>query len=178
MAKFNNVIITNEGQKVLFSAIAGEYKMKFTSMAFGAGVYEKYDDVYNINSLKDEKQRVSITRKTDISSDSISVQAQISNAELTQGYQIREVGIFVKNENDANSSEILYAIVIAQIPDYMPKADESTPLEFSYQFSLGVSNSADVIIEAPGNGYYTQAEVDELLKNYYTKSEIDALING
>ena len=60
----------------------------------------------------------------------------------------------------------------------MPKADESAPLEFSYQFSLGVCNSADVIIEAPGNGYYTQAEVDELLKNYYTKSEIDALING
>ena len=49
-------------------------------------------------------------------------------------------------------------------------------MEFSYQLGLGVGDASSVTIQAGGNGYYTQAEVDALLANYYTKAQIDAML--
>lgn len=178
MAKYNSVIITNKGQEILFKAIAGTYQINFTAIAFGAGEHADSENLAALTDLDDERQRVQITGSAVVTDSSVVVKATVSNAELLEGYRIREIGIFCNNGNDNESDEILYAIVTASIPDYMPaSAENSSPMEFSYQFGLGVGDASEVTIQAGGNGYYTQAEVDALLStNYYTKAQIDAML--
>ena len=177
MARYNPVIITDEGQEILFKAIAGTYSISFTAMAFGAGEHADSENLAALTELDDERQRVQITGSVITTDSSIVIKAAVNNAALLEGYRIREIGIFCKDGDDAESDEVLYAIVTAAIPAYMPAHEEnSSPMEFSYQFGLGVGDASSVTIQAGGNGYYTQAEVDALLANYYTKAQIDAML--
>lgn len=178
MARYNPVVITNAGQQIIFQAIAGNYSICFTTMAFGAGEHADNENLAALTELTDERQRVSITDSAIVTADSIVVKAKVDNSSLLTGYRVREVGIFCENADDANSEETLYAIVTAQIPDYMSEGTQgAAPTEFAYQFGLGVGNASSVTIQAGGNGYYTQAEVDALLENYYTKAQIDAMLS-
>ena len=178
MAKFNSVVITNEGQKILFKAIAGTYKIHFTAMAFGAGAHPDGENLAALTELDDERQRVLITDSTITTEDSIVVKATVDNSMVQTGYRMREIGIFCMDSDDENSDETMYAVATAIIPDYMPESTgSSSPMEFAYQFALGVGNASEVTIEAGGNGYYTQEEVDALLSNFYTKTQIDEMLS-
>ena len=178
MARYNPVVITNTGQQILFRAIAGTYRIQFTEMAFGAGEHADGENVAVMTELSDERQRVPVTDSAVATQNSVVVKARVDNSSLLAGYRIREIGIFCRNADDANSEDELYAVVIAPIPDYMMESTQGeAPMEFSYQFGLGVGAASQVVIQAAANGYYTQAEVDALLENYYTKEQVDALLN-
>ncbi len=179
MAKYNSVVITNAGQQVLFEALSSTYKIRFTAMAFGAGKH--FDgDLAALTQLEDERQRVAITDAAVYSSDSVTVKARLDNTSLATGYRINEIGIYCRDASgDSSPNEVLYAVVTAAVADYMPAEEQGAPpVEFAYQFGLAVGVASEVTVEAAGNGYYTQDEVDALLENYYTKAEIDALLNG
>ena len=178
MARYNPVVITNAGQQILFRAIAGTYRIQFTEMAFGAGECADTENVAAMTELDDERQRVAVSDATISTASSVIVKARVDNSSLHEGYRVREIGIYCKNADDANSDVELYAVVIATIPDYMMEGtQDAAPMEFSYQFALGIGAASQVVIQSTANGYYTQAEVDALLTNYYTKAEIDALLN-
>lgn len=179
MARYNHVVITDAGQAILFRAIAGAYSIRFTAMAFGAGEHAADENLAAMTALDNERQRVSITDAAAVSEDSIVVKARVDNAQLLQGYYIREIGIYCDNADDNDSDETLYAVVTAAIPDYMTEgSQDAAPMEFAFQFALGVGSAGEVTIAAGGNGYYTQAEVDALLANYYTKAQVDALLSS
>lgn len=164
MAEYRPVVITNEGQRVLFKAINGKYRLKFTSMAFGSGSYESSDTGVNLTALKREKQRVDIQKIKTQNDTTVIIQSNVSNKDITEGYYLTEVGIYVKNADDESSGETLYAVAIATVPDFMSAYNGTVPLEFILSFYITVNNAADVTIEAIGS---PMAYLDEV----YTKEE-------
>lgn len=179
MAKYNSVIITDKGQEIIFKSLAGTYNINFSAVAFGSGVHADDEDLSKITELNNEKQRVPVSGVVVPSTDSIIINARIDNRNLNTGYQIREIGIFCNDGNDINSETVLYAIVTATIPDYMPEIIQGEmPTEFSYKFGLGVGDTSSVTIaDGELNGYYNKAEIDALLGNYYTKDQINEMLN-
>ena len=179
MARYNPIVITDEGQSIIFQALAGTYTIDFTAVAFGSGEHASDEDLTKLTELDDEKQRVPVSGIAVPTSDSVIVNARVDNTNLIAGYRIREVGIFCKDGSDINSEAVLFAIATAAIPDYMPEiAEGEAPTEFSYKFGLGVGSASSVIISGGGmNGYYNKAEIDALFANYYTKAQIDEMIS-
>ena len=179
MAKYNSLIITDAGREIIFAALAGNYRIQFTSMAFGAGEHADDENLAALTQLSDERQRADITDAVTQTANSVIVKANIDNSELQSGYRVREIGIFCQNADDADPTETLYAVITAEIPDYMPTPSQnSAPVMFAYQFGLGVSAASEVTIVAGGDGYYTQAEINEMFTDYYTKEQIDDLLEG
>lgn len=176
MAKYNSLIITDAGREIIFAALAGNYRIRFTAMAFGAGEHADDENLAALTQLSDERQRVDITDAVTQTLNSVIVKASIDNSELQSGYRVREIGIFCQNADDAESEETLYAVITAEIPDYMPTpAQNSAPVMFSFQFGLSVNDASEVTIIAGGDGYYTQAEINELFTEYYTQADINEL---
>lgn len=179
MASYNPVVITDKGQEALFKSIAGQYGIQFTTISFGAGDHADSEDLTKLTALSDARQTVPVTSLVIPATDSVIVKARVNNNNLQSGYRIKEIGVFCKDGNDANSDTILYAIITTAIPDYMPAiVGNEAPTEFSYSFGLGVGNASTVTIQnSSSTGYYNQAEVDALLANYYTKSQIDEMLS-
>ena len=153
-----NLVITNAGQELMTSLITKGTTASFTKIATSEHAYEK-EELGNILALEDIKQEVAISKLEQKDASTIEITAAITNEELTEGYYINALGLYIK-DNEGN--EILYAVAIDDTPDYVPAFDNKTISNVIYRLNVRVSNSEQVTLEIDPKVYATVKQVEEL----------------
>jgi len=113
MANFINSVLTNEGRKVLVSALASEKPLRFTRMTLGDGqVVNEITSMKSLNDLINPRLDSENLTVEVIGDGSCSVRGSFSNKNLTSVLLINEVGVFAEDPNDP-TKEMLYCYTTA-----------------------------------------------------------------
>ena len=151
---FGGLILTNAGRNLLAAAQLGG-SLTFTHAAIGDGTYAgSYND---ITKLVNSKVTVELQQIT-ISEDQVSVDFKLSNKELTEGYYLREIGLFAKT---GNGQPVLYAYDNSGADaDYIPAGGGAVSIERVIRLVLKLSDVANVTIDGGASVIYaTQADL-------------------
>ena len=153
---FQEAKLTKQGIALLAKAQAGKTIIKLTKAAAGDGTYSPSEDLTERKALKAQKQTFPLTTVTTQNQTNVFVKFIMNNKQeggnLTNGYYVKEVGIFAQDPDDG---EILYAIAIG-VPDqwdYMPAYNDLLPSTITVDFLVEVSNADDVQIVTPNSMY-------------------------
>ena len=159
MAKFNNAYLTDAGAELLAKIIADGAKIEFLEMVFGEGVYteeeKRKENLRKRTELKTKRQGMPFSSVSATKENAVKLKAIVSNEEITDGYRMTEIGIIAKQSGDETSNGILYSIVIAEEPDYIPSKDN--PITYIQEYYTKVGNAEQVEIKVE-NGVYALAE--------------------
>lgn len=153
-----NLVITNAGQELITSLITKGTTASFTKIATSEHVYEK-EELENLFALEDIKQEVAISKLEQKDASTIEITAAITNEELAEGYYIKALGLYMKNDE---GNEILYAVAIDDTPDYLSAFDNKTISSIKYRLNVRVSNSEQVTLEIDPKVYATAEQIEEL----------------
>ncbi len=154
MAEFYTSVTTDAGIALAADLFIGE-KIEFTKLVTGNGNYGE-DEITRTNlqkavALKDPRQEFgfsSIEKKTD---SCILLKSCLSNAELTEGYRMTEIGIYArKRGNEETGNEILYSIAVAKEADFFPNYNGIAAVEIIEEYYITVSDASEVTIQARG----------------------------
>lgn len=156
-------IITEKGNEALIDAISGN-PYHFSRLALGDGSWDENTDFTKVMALKQEKQSVAIGYSEKYTESSVLLKVVVSNEELSEGYYIKEIGIFVA---DQEGNEILYSIATAsEKPCYMDKSSEQYPVKLSLSIYQVVNPAAKLTLKINDSGYITPEQLGQELDQY------------
>lgn len=119
------------------------HTLTFTCGKLGSGVLTDTDDISKFTDLKTPKMTLPITKVDDRNAEKIILTFDTSNTSLAEGFVSRELGIFAKLDNGA---ETLYAYSNAgNNYDYIPSKDTPSD-ENRMVVNLVVSSSANIAV--------------------------------
>ena len=160
---FNNAVMTNAGARLLTRAQAGEIKIEFTRIAVGNGEYTADEKtlaaLQKQTALKLLKNSYTLSDIDVFSDYSVKVTALITNQDpvtgqtlVTAGYYINEMGLFAKEKDGEDSTEVLYSITTTsgENGDFMPPYNGYNPAQITQDYFATVNNSAEVTINSTG----------------------------
>ena len=161
MARFKKAVITEKGLSLVTKVQTGSTTLKFTKIETGSGNYGD-EDVSMQTGLREKKQEFSLSSISVVDNDTVKIRTVISNAGLTEGYYIREIGLFAQ---DPDEGEILYSLAVAYYEqwDYLPAESEVSPATINLDTFSSVANASTVTIQG-GTGAYASAEDLEALR--------------
>ena len=161
MAKFPSLTFTEAGMKMLIMSQNG-HTLTFTKGKLGSGVLTDSDDITKFTDLKAPKMELPVVKKDDSGKEKISLTFNTSNTALEEGFVSRELGVFAKLDNGA---ETLYAYSNAGNDyDYIPNKDTPTD-ENRLVVNLIVSSSANINVLVDGSIVYAHmSDLDERLQ--------------
>ena len=175
MAKYQRIVTTEAGLKLLEAAYTGGTVVEFTSLKTGDGVYTGAEDLAAATSLKSVRQSFGISGIF-TESTQVKVRAVISNTTLTEGYGITEMGLFAK---DQSGNEFLYAVIIAEVEDYLP-AYSVVPTTITMEIYLDITEAESATFAASEvDGTYVTVEDFNDYKDSIvpiTTAEIDSVV--
>lgn len=183
--KFRKAVITNEGIKMIASAIEGGSEQQiFTRLVIGNGVYtekeKSSENLQKMTALKSEKNSYTFSGKSIENEHSVKVTALITNQDpitkeilISEGYYINEMGIYAKV---GEGEEVLYSIVVidGDVGEYMP-AFENYPTEIIQDYYITVGNGNDITVIRTGAALLASLISDWALqpeKPTYSKEEV------
>lgn len=150
MAKFPSLTFTEAGMKMLVLAQNG-HTLTFTKGKLGSGVLTDSDNITKFTDLKAPKMELPVVKKDDSQKEKIALTFNTSNTALEEGFVSRELGIFAKLDDGA---ETLYAYSNAGNDyDYIPNKDTPTD-ENRLVVNLIVSSSANINVLVDGSIVY------------------------
>ena len=160
MAKFPSLTFTEAGMKMLVLAQNG-HTLTFTKGKLGSGVLTDSDDITKFTDLKAPKMELPVVKKDDSQKEKIALTFNTSNTALEEGFVSRELGIFAKLDDGA---ETLYAYSNAGNDyDYIPNKDTPTD-ENRLVVNLIVSSSANINAIVDGSIVYAHlSDVEEMI---------------
>lgn len=163
MAKFPSLTFTEKGLQMLVQA-QNSHKLTITCGKLGAGVLTDSDDILKFTDLKAPKMTIPITKVNDSNPEKIVLTLDVSNESLEQGFASREIGIFAKLDDGA---ETLYAYSNAGSNyDYIPSKDTPTD-ENRIVVNLIVSSSANIQITIDKSIVYAHiSDVEEMIATH------------
>lgn len=143
-------ILTNNGAALMTQVAAGR-TLLFTRMESGSG-YSSSPAM--LQSVIDKKQDMFLDEATYENRQAV-VKAVLSNMQLEEGYQLRQVGVYAKLEGDEADT----LLVIGQqyngekIPSY-----QDGIIQIEYNIAMKVSGTGNVTIDGVGTGYVTKGQ--------------------
>ena len=151
MADFNNAVMTNGGAALLAATTAGTAKIKFTKLVTGSGTYSDSEktraSLQARSTLKAQKQEISFSKIEMATDTCVKLTALVSNAELSAGYYVNEIGIYAVDELHPAAAPVLYSIAIANVADYLPPYNGLTPSTITQEYFATVDNALEVTIQ-------------------------------
>lgn len=172
---FQASMLTRKGIELLTKVQAGQCEMHLTKAETGDGEYAAGEDIKNQVSLKSTRQTFHLNSVSIQNANNVFVRFVITNKQdsgnLTQGYYVKEIGLFA---DDPDDGEILYAIAIGVQDqwDYMPSYNDLLPSTITVDFLTEVSNAENVTIEMAPSAYATIGDLNDL------KSHIDYRVSA
>lgn len=144
MAKFGQFVLTKKGLDLQAKVQAGE-KLRLTRVAVGDGLIDDPGEVFEMTNLKGYKHTFPIQ---DIAKDrgksSCTIQVVIDNKNITEGFFLREIGIFAQ---DPEEGEILYCLSNAgKYADFLPEKEVSD-VKVVMHLIVVVGNAENVVVE-------------------------------
>lgn len=139
----NNLVITAAGHQLMSRLIAGTAKCTFTKVVSSDTDYTGAD-LELLTALQGIKQTVFPSDIFVKSDSTVNVGALFLNTDVTEAYYIRTLGIYAK---DDHGTEVLYAVAVDPDPDHMPAYDETPLVSESYNMTIRVDRSEQVVLE-------------------------------
>lgn len=165
MAEFYEAVTTDAGLALSADLLTGE-QMVFTKLVTGSGEYEERDltrsRLQKAWQIKEPRQQFEFSRVEKVTDNCILLKTLISNAKLTEGYRMTEIGVYAKKQGDEGDG-ILYSISVAREPDFLPRYNGLAAVEIIEEYYITVSDAAEVLLQA-GSGAAVLAEDLEKLR--------------
>lgn len=172
MGVFNKAVVTAKGQALLAKSVAGICTLQFTQIALSDTVLE--GDLSTITDIGDIKQASPIANKEMKDSGTVAFEATFVNTELTEGYRIRNIGLYAR---DPDEGEILYSVSVADesevIAGWMPSYDGMFVKSLLIELVTSVSNAQSVSVEVDPTVFATVNQVTKMLNDARASGAFD-----
>lgn len=151
MSQYNKTVLTRAGFELAKKAHAGQAKFGITRAVSSAEDWsdKSAQDLEEVTTIPNVMQNGTIMDIEEVESNNaaIGVSLKFTNKDLTNGYHVRIIGLYVKEEGTKN--EILYAITTAISPEYIPSFADKVLYKFNMQMYLviGKAQAVNVVID-------------------------------
>ena len=151
MSQYNKTVLTRAGFELAKKAYAGQAKFGITRAVSSAEDWsdKSAQDLEEVTTIPNVMQNGTIMDIEEVESNNaaIGVSLKFTNKDLTNGYHVRIIGLYVKEEGTKN--EILYAITTAVSPEYIPSFADKVLYKFNMQMYLviGKAQAVNVVID-------------------------------
>ena len=132
MANFSNIIVTDMGRRLMAKAEAESLNLIFTRVQTSSDTYTE-EQLPALTSFNAVRQEVDVDKVEHILPDKVRVSAEITNLNLTAGYNVNTYGLFCKTEL---TDDILFAV--ATVLD--GKADWMIPNDATSNMSIHLNS--------------------------------------
>ena len=173
MPNWANLMLTKKGKHLQAKAVAG-VALEITKMKLGGGVLPAETNPEDLTDLISPKQNLGITEIT-VQSGLAKVRSIVTNADLQDGYYIRECGVFAQ---DPDEGEILYAIMTDTSPDFLPASGTSVIISEEFSINLVIENVASVTAIIDPDGIVTVANAKSLAQAAVEEHNADCEAHG
>ena len=174
MAKWKSAVITDLGKELMAKVLSGS-EIEFTTIKTSDHKYSNDVNLSKVISIPSIKQEKLIDNIEVINKNTVSIYSNFSNKDLTEGYEVRVVGLYAKDPE--SDSEILYSLTTTDRPDYLPSFNGVTLSSIDYKFVTAVGNAENVILDIIDGSRVTQQQFQELKGEVnYNKNQIDIII--
>jgi len=154
--------LTKKGADYLATRLANELAVEFLKVEIGDGAIISGQNPKNQTSLISYKKDVRILKKEQ-ENNAINLTIQITNDDITQGFYLKEIGIYV---NDGTSNGCLYWYCNEDNAQYIPAKTDSV-IAFEIDIRMEVTNSDATIINWSGKNTWINKEY---LEENYTQN--------
>ena len=154
--------LTKKGADYLATRLANELAVEFLKVEIGDGAVVSGQTPKNQTSLISYKKDVRILKKEQ-ENNAINLTIQITNDDITQGFYLKEIGIYV---NDSTSNGCLYWYCNEDNAQYIPAKTDSV-IAFEIDIRMEVTNSDATIINWSGKNTWINKEY---LEENYTQN--------
>ena len=154
--------LTKKGADYLATRLANELAVEFLKVEIGDGAVVSGQNPKNQTSLISYKKDVRILKKEQ-ENNAINLTIQITNDDITQGFYLKEIGIYV---NDSSSNGCLYWYCNEDNAQYIPAKTDSV-IAFEIDIRMEVTNSDTTIINWSGKNTWINKDY---LETNYTKN--------
>lgn len=160
MAGFESLTLTKKGEEVQATVQAGRIKLEFTRIAVGDGVINANEHLADATALVHECMSLPIERIDLLNIRTIKIRTSLTNSTLQSGFELREIGVFCKNEL---GQEVLYCISNSGDKfDYIPtKGSQVIEETFHLQLEVGAALNVETTLDKSIN-YMTSKEFKEI----------------
>lgn len=170
MSQYNKTVLTNAGLELAKRANSGQAKFEITRAVTSADDWsdKTIQDLESVTTIPNIMQQGTIMDTEEVESNNsvIGVSLCFTNKNLSTGYQIRIIGLYVKEEGQEN--DFLYAVTTAVTPEYMPDFSDEVLYRFNMQMYLVIGKAQAVNVVINDGSSVTHGQLDKY------KSEVTA----
>lgn len=163
MSQYNKTILTNAGLELAKRANAGQAKFGITRAVTSADdwSHKTVQDLEEATTIPNIMQQGTIMDTDEVESNNsvIGVSLCFTNKNLSTDYQIRVIGLYVKEEGQEN--DFLYAVTTAVSPEYMPDFNDKVLYRFNMQMYLVIGNAQSVNVVINEGTAVTHGQLDK-----------------
>lgn len=163
MSQYNKTVLTHAGLELAKRANAGQAKFGITRAVASADDWSNktVQDLEEVTAIPNIMQQGTIMDTDEVESNNsvIGVSLCFTNKNLSTGYQIRIIGLYVKEEGQEN--DFLYAVTTAITPEYMPSFADKVLYRFNTQMYLVIGNAQSVNVVINDGTAVTHGQLDK-----------------
>lgn len=163
MSQYNKTVLTNAGLELAKRANAGQAKFEITRAVTSADDWSSktIQDLEEVTAIPNIMQQGTVMDTEEVESNNsvIGVSLCFANKDLSTGYQIRIIGLYVKEEGQEN--DFLYAVTTAVSPEYMPDFNDKVLYRFNMQMYLVIGKAQAVNVVINDGASVTHGQFDK-----------------
>ena len=163
MSQYNKTVLTHAGLELAKRANAGQAKFGITRAVTSADdwSHKTVQDLEEVTTIPNIMQQGTIMDTDEVESNNsvIGVSLCFTNKKLSTGYQIRIIGLYVKEEGQEN--DFLYAVTTAVTPENMPDFNDKVLYRFNLQMYLVIGNAQSVNVVINDGTAVTHGQLDK-----------------
>ena len=163
MSQYNKTVLTNAGLELAKRANAGQAKFEITRAVTSADDWSNktVQDIEAVTAIPNIMQQGTVMDTEEVESNNsvIGVSLCFANKNLSTGYQIRIIGLYVKEEGQEN--DFLYAVTTAVTPEYMPDFNDKVLYRFNMQMYLVIGKAQAVNVVINDGASVTHGQFDK-----------------
>lgn len=163
MSQYNKTVLTNAGLELAKRANAGQAKFEITRAVTSADDWSSktIQDLEKVTAIPNIMQQGTVMDTEEVESNNsvIGVSLCFANKDLSTGYQIRIIGVYVKEEGQEN--DFLYAVTTAVSPEYMPDFNDKVLYRFNMQMYLVIGKAQAVNVVINDGASVTHGQFDK-----------------
>lgn len=170
MSQYNKTVLTSAGLELAKRANAGQAKFEITRAVTSADDWSNktIQDIEAVTAIPNIMQQGTIRDTEEVESNNsvMGVSLCFTNKNLSASYQIKIIGVYVKEEGQEN--DFLYAVTTAVSPEYMPDFNDKVLYRFNIQMYLVIGKAQAVNVVINDGASVTHGQFDKY------KSEVTA----
>lgn len=157
MGQYNKAVLTTAGENLIARALAGEIKLNITKAKTSDFAYPNNKDFKRLTDMQGVRQTVCDPETVAFNETIIQTRVLFSNEDIASTYYIHNIGLYAMD----GTHEVLFSIVIAEMPDEMPQYNGVASTSYIYNIQNVVQDAAQLNIFVNPSGTATIQDVLE-----------------